>query len=68
MTQYIMPMARNSRTGETVKEIDLTGSRYQPHQRQICLLSAQRMAAQLTERTGDTWLALIQPYTPARRK
>jgi hypothetical protein len=68
MTQYIMPMARNRRTGETVKEMDLAGSRYQPHQRQDCLLTAQRLAAQLTERTGDTWTALITPYTPARTK
>lgn len=61
---YIMPMARNRRTGETVKAHDLTGSRYQLHQRAACQLEAQRLATQLTERTGDTWQSVIQPYTP----
>lgn len=65
MAQYIIPMARNQRTGETVKEMDLTGSRYQLHQRSQCLLIAQRLARQLTERTGDTWTALVRPYTTA---
>jgi hypothetical protein len=68
MTRYIMPMAHNRRTGETVKEMDLSGSRYQQHQRQDCLLTAQRLAAQLTARTGDDWTAIIQPYTPDRLK
>jgi hypothetical protein len=68
MTQYIMPMARNSRTGETIKEMDLTGGRYQMHQRRECLITAQRLAAQLTARTGDAWTAVIQPYTPTQLK
>jgi hypothetical protein len=61
---YILPMARNRRTGETVKAQDLTGSRYQLHQRHDCLLEAQRLARQLTDRTGDVWVAVVQPYTP----
>jgi hypothetical protein len=68
MTQYIMPMARNRRTGETVKAQDLTGSRYQSHQRHDCLLEAERLSKQLTDRTGDTWQPIIQPYTPTNRK
>ena len=65
---YILPMARNRRTGETVKAQDLTGSRYQLHQRHDCLLEAQRLARQLTERTGDDWTAVIQPYTPTQQR
>jgi hypothetical protein len=65
---YIMPMARNRRTGETVKAQDLTSSRYQLHQRHDCLLEAQRLARQLTERTGDVWVAVVQPYTPFTRR
>lgn len=65
---YILPMARNRRTGETVKAQDLTGSRYQQHQRNDCLLVAQRLARQLTERTGDDWQPVIQPYTPTVRR
>jgi hypothetical protein len=62
---YILPMARNRRTGETVKVHDLSGSRYQRHQQHDCLLEAERLARQLTDRTGDVWIAVVQPYTPA---
>ena len=61
---YILPMARNRRTGETVKAQDLTGNRYQQHQRHDCLLEAERLARQLTDRTGDVWIAVVQSYTP----
>jgi len=61
-------MARNRRTGETVKTQDLTGSRFQQHQRHDCGLVAARLARQLTERTGDQWDAVIQPYTPTTAK
>ena len=61
-------MARNRRTGETVKAQDLTGSRYQQHQRHDCLLEAKRLASQLTARTGDVWQPVIQPYTPTQRQ
>jgi hypothetical protein len=61
---YILPTARNRRTGETVKAQDLTGSRYQLHQRHDCLLEAQRLAQKLTDRSGDVWVAVIRPYTP----
>ena len=63
---YILPMARNQRTGETVKAQDLTSSRYQQHQQHDCLLEAQRLARQLTDRTGDVWVAVIRPYTPIK--
>lgn len=63
-----MPMARNRRTGETVKAQDLTGSRYQQHQRAACLLEAKRLAFQLAERTGDDWQPIIQPYTPTQQR
>jgi hypothetical protein len=63
-----MPMARNRRTGETVKSQDLTSSRYQLHQKAACQLEAQRLATQLTERTGDIWQPIIRPYTPTVRR
>jgi hypothetical protein len=61
-------MARNRRTGETVKAQDLTGSRYQLHQRHDCLLEAQRLARQLSDRSGDVWVAVVRPYTPTTRR
>jgi hypothetical protein len=63
MQQYIMPMARNTRTGQTVKSQDLTGARYIPSQRKDCQLLAERLANQMTLRGPDTWAAVIQPYT-----
>jgi hypothetical protein len=60
-------MARNRRTGETVKAQDLSGSRYQQHQQHDCLLEAERLAKQLTDRTGDVWVAVVHPYTSVRR-
>lgn len=63
MQQYIMPMARNIRTGETVKSQDLSGRRYIPSQRKECQLLAERLADQMTQRGQDTWAAVVQPYT-----
>jgi hypothetical protein len=63
MQQYIMPMARNSRTGQTVKSQDLSGTRYIPSQQRECQLLAERLADQMTQRGQDTWAAVIQTYT-----
>jgi hypothetical protein len=63
MQQYIIPMARNTRTGETVKSQDLSGTRYIPSQRRECRLLAERLADQMTQRGTDTWCAVIQPYS-----
>lgn len=63
MTAYIIPMARNTRTGETVKSQDLSGARFQPHQRREARLLAERLADQMTDRGPDTWTAMVVPYT-----
>ena len=63
MQQYIMPMARNLRTRETVKSQDLTGARYIPSQRRECQLLAERLANQMTQRGPDTWAAVVRPYS-----
>ena len=63
MADYILPMARNTRTGETVKMQDLSGARLQPHQRREARLLADRLAAQMTERGPDLWTAVITAYT-----
>ena len=63
MQQYIMPMARNTRTGQTVKSQDLTGARLIPSQRKDCQLLAERLANQMTLRGTDTWQPVIQLYT-----
>ena len=61
--QYILPMARNLRTGETVKTQDLTGRRLRADQRRECQLMADRLAAQMTERGVDQWVPVITEYS-----
>ena len=63
MQQYIIPMARNLRTGQTVKSQDLSGARFIPSQRRECRLLAERLADQMTQRGPDTWQPVIQPYS-----
>ena len=65
MMQYILPMARNLRTGQTVQQQDLKGVRYQPHQKTECQLMADRLAQNLSDRTGDQWQAYCHSYSAA---
>jgi len=57
-------MARNTRTGQTVKTQDLTGIRYTHAQRSLAESAAAQCAAKMTERTGDPWQGFVKPYTP----
>ncbi len=63
MTQYILAKARNTRTGQTVKQQDLSGRRLGPHERRECQLLANRLAEQMTARGPDTWVAIVEAYT-----
>ena len=63
MTQYLLPMARKTRTGQTVKTQDLTGLRYAVSQRRLAESAADECAAKMTARTGDVWRGFVRPYT-----
>jgi len=65
--QYLLPMARNTRTGQTVKTQDLTGLRYTQNQRVLAESAADQCAAKMTARTGDTWQGFVRLYTPRER-
>ena len=65
--QYLLPMARNSVTGQTVKNQDLTGARFTQRQRVLAEDIAGQLAARMTARTGDTWLGFVKLYTPTVR-
>jgi len=67
MQQYILPMARNLRTGQTVKTQDLSGLRYTLQQRVLAESAADQCAAKMTARTGDTWQGFVREYTPRER-
>lgn len=61
--QYILPMARNLRTGETVKSQDLSGRRFRADQTRECQLMANRLAEQMTNRGSDQWEPVVKTYT-----
>jgi hypothetical protein len=66
--QYLLPMARNMITGQTVKTQDLSGARFSISQRRFAEDMADQCAAKMTARTGDTWQGFVQLYTPTVRQ
>ena len=66
--QYLLPMARNTITGQTVKTQDLSGSRYTQQQRVLAEAAADECAAKMTARTGDAWQGFVKLYTPTQRR
>ena len=65
--EYLLPMARNTRTGQTVKTQDLNGLRYTQNQRVLAESAADQCAAKMTARTGDQWQGFVREYTPRER-
>ena len=61
--QYLMPKARNLRTGQTVKQQDLAGRRYMPHQSKLAQQEADELARTMTNRSRDTWRGFLDVYT-----
>jgi hypothetical protein len=65
--QYLLPMARNSVTGQTVKNQDLTGTVFTQRQRVLAEQVADQLANRMTARTSDTWQGFVRLYTPTHR-
>jgi hypothetical protein len=65
---YLLPMARNTVTGQTVKTQDLTGARFELSQRALAEDMAHRLADKMTNRTREPWQGFVQTYTPSQRK
>jgi hypothetical protein len=65
--QYLLPMARNSVTGQTVKNQDLTGAKFTQRQRVLAEDMAHKLADRMTARTGDAWQGFVHLYTPTHR-
>jgi hypothetical protein len=65
--QYLLPMARNSVTGQTVKTQDLTGTRFTQRQRVLAEDTARQLADRMSARTGDAWQGFVKLYTPTVR-
>jgi hypothetical protein len=66
--QYLLPMARSTVTGQTVKSQDLTGARFTQKQRVLAEEVADQLAVRMTARTGESWLGFVQLYTPTVRQ
>ena len=66
--QYLLPMARNAVTGQTVKIQDLAGERFTQHQQVLAESAADQLAERMTARTGDAWVGFVQLYTPTQRR
>jgi hypothetical protein len=65
--QYLLPMARNSVTGQTVKTQDLTDTRFTQRQRVLAEDMARQLAERMTARTGAEWQGFVKLYTPSER-
>lgn len=66
--QYLLAKARNTVTGQTVKNQDLTGARFTVRQRSLAEESAQMLAEKMSISTGDPWVAVVERYTPTVRR
>ena len=66
--KYLLPMAKNLTTGQTVKTQDLTGTRLTFRQRHIAEALSRQLADKMTARTGDPWIGFTQEYTPTIRR
>lgn len=66
--KFLLPKARNMITGQTIKTQDLTGGRFTFAQRALAEEMAQRLAKDLSNRTRQSWIALVEEYTPTQRR
>lgn len=61
--QYLMPKARNTLTGETVMEKDLTGRRLELRQRALAETQARSLAEKMERKTAEPWRGFVDVYT-----
>jgi hypothetical protein len=61
--QYLMPKARNTLTGQTVMEKDLTGRRLELRQRSVAQGQADRLAEKMSRTTSQPWRGFVDVYT-----
>ncbi len=66
--QYLLPMARNLITGQTVKTQDLTGARLQESQYVLAMDLARQLAVKMRDRTNEPWEGFVETYTPTYRR
>ncbi len=62
MPTFLMPKASCKETGQTVLSNDI-GKRFTLAQRDHAALEANRLAEQMSNRTGRTWTGRVEEYT-----
>lgn len=65
MEQYLLPKARCVRTGQTVKDQDLTGHRFTNNQRTQAQERADQLAKTMSDRTREDWTGFVVSYSPS---
>jgi len=68
MQKYLLPMARNLTTGQTVKTQDLTGGRLTSDQKHFAEDLAKELAEKMSARTGEQWQGFVVDYVPTTRR
>ncbi len=63
MAEYLIPKARNVKTGQVLMSKDLSGNRLAPNKQAEAELLAQRLAEDLTARTRETWQPFVDTYS-----
>ena len=66
--KYLIAKARNTVTGQTVKNQDLTGFRYTESQRNTVQQLADVLAEKMSVKTRQTWQGYVEEYTPTERR
>ena len=66
--KFLVVKARNTVTHMSVKAQDLTGTRFTLAQRALAQESADKLAANMSGRTGELWEGIVEEYTPSVRK
>jgi hypothetical protein len=66
MAQYLAVKARNMITGQTVKNQDLSGNRFELRQRSVAETEARLLGEKMTRRTGEPWTGFVEVFTPQK--
>jgi len=64
MQKYLIAKAQNTVTKQTVMHRNLSEAKFTLKQRKLAEDFAEQYAAKLTARTGETWTARVEEYTP----
>jgi non-homologous end joining protein Ku len=62
MPKYLIPKATCKETGQTVKSNDLV-KKFMINQNRDAQLEADRLAANMTAKTGRTWTSFVETFT-----